>query len=199
MLLFELFDSGSYTVITNSDELFVTRKILSDGTEFELECQQYRGVWEIAFSVANSSQATGAGIEIEVFSVAMKSLKQFMEEKSPKMICFSSKGNTRTSLYRKFISRYCSDMKTLNYVTNGATEFFLYRDFIPLETTEMGKFKKFSFPFFDRVIGLEVDSSGTVTCDKAFLAFLGLKNNAITNAIEDTLGDASVYIEDILF
>lgn len=192
MKLFELFNSGEYDVTANGTGLFVAETTLSDGSVFELECRVSRGVWEILFTVDGSASVTSSGIEIEVFSVAIRALREFVAQRNPNMMTFSSAGSSRTSLYEKFISRFCRGYNRISYVGNGATNFFLYKGDIPVTTMNLDTAVAFQFPLFDFYCSVTIEGD-KVSYKPALMKTAMDASKEVKNAVLNTLSSVSDF------
>jgi hypothetical protein len=61
--------------------------------------------WAVAFFRDDSTEVTGAGLEIEVFKRVVFLLEKAMEEIQPKSVFMTSSQDNRTALYRRMLKR----------------------------------------------------------------------------------------------
>lgn len=157
MLLRELFNSGSFIVTDNSSSMFAVEADLSNGSTLNLICSKKYGPWNIMFVVDFTAGITNAGNEFEVFGIVMKALKQFMAEKKPKAMYFSSEEQSRTSLYKAFVRKYCTEYKQIESKTQGGALIFLYHEPVELQVRQLiGGGVRYDLPIFDDILSLEV-------------------------------------------
>lgn len=168
MRLYELFDSSDVDTSAGA-ALFKAETTFSDGSELDLTCRKTHGVWNIDFTVDGNVGLTASGIQFEVFGAVMGALRQFMDHYKPDMITFSSEGDSRTSLYGKFVSKYCKGMTELKSVHASKTEFFLYREEPKVEVLNLDNRTRYQFPLFDELLAVNLDKEGVIVYVSPFM------------------------------
>lgn len=199
MRICELFDTASkYTITAQSNKLFAVETTLANGKKYELECvKNALNVWDIQFTVNMSTEETKDGNELEVFGITMSALKEFIDKYQPDAISLSSKGASRTSLYTKFVSRYCRGMESVQMLISGATEFFIYKGKISVMETETNSGIRYTMPLFSRKIHIDVNYNGDIEISAVTAEFLKRGNAKITNLIMDTFSEMAPKIREI--
>lgn len=119
MILRELFNAKDDIghVVKLSEEFHAFKRI--GGREIRFSAEHYRGIWELTFSEVEGEgyqsrtkfDMTGKGYEVEVMSFVMECVRRVIKEYDPNKLKFSSKTKekSRTSLYRRMISRFAKD------------------------------------------------------------------------------------------
>lgn len=183
MLLYELFDSQDIDYVTNPAR-FTAEAVFSNDTVLELDARKVRGVWHVNFEVDGAVDKTGAGIEFEVFGAVVKAMKKMVEYYRPDMMYFSSKGESRTSLYRKLAKRL-GDLKVFEFELSGSTEFFLCRELPDIGKSEVQYevAKGYSFPFLDVLPTIYIKNNGEYTFDNDLVGLLSKNNQELIKVL----------------
>lgn len=188
MRLYELFDSGDLDYY-EAAALFTAETKFSNGKELDLTARKMRGVWVVDFSVGGSTTITDAGNEFEVFGAVMTAMTHMADYYKPHMMYFSSKGSSRTSLYRRLVKRIGSGMQLLTMDYAGDTNFFLYRQLPDIKTHMMriDNRARYSFPMFDKSLIVNVSDTGGIEFDSALVAFLKTGNSEVVEYLKSII------------
>lgn len=155
MRLYELFDKGELDYDYGSAK-FTAETTLSDGSVLEVSCRRVRGTWDVQFLVDGGTETTGAGIEIEVFGNVMVALREFMTHYTPDSLSFTAKGNSRVSLYRKFLNRYGSGLKVYEFPRIDSVAFMAVRGELMITSLKHDTGTIYSTMLFDSVPRISV-------------------------------------------
>lgn len=105
MILLELFNTTvPFKVTKNTNTDYIAQADVSNG-KFIFTAQLLDGIWDIKFSVGDSFDKTGKGAAMEVFATVVKISADFITKKKPTTVGFSSKGDSRTSLYKSMMKK----------------------------------------------------------------------------------------------
>jgi hypothetical protein len=93
-----------------NDTLIFSAKIGDKSLGF-LAAEQGKNVWDINFFIDGSTDLTGSGDEVKIFSTVMAMIERLVKEKDPRVLTFSAEkqsGQSRSSLYKKLVNRKAS-------------------------------------------------------------------------------------------
>lgn len=120
MLLTELFKNDNFDIndvdIMSSTRVWQALAQLSTDSELMVtatKINNHSDTWNIEFSVDDNFGITGAGNEIEIFSMIINILREFLKEKNPLEVIMISADSNRTSLYKRMIRRLLPDWKLI--------------------------------------------------------------------------------------
>lgn len=100
-------------------------------------------VTDVEFSKMDNYKQTGQGDEFAVFSTVLEAFKRYLQGYQPKILVFSGKGETRSSLYQKLITKFAgkygykqfdpSKLSPSAQQQMGGTNVFILRKMIPVQ------------------------------------------------------------------
>lgn len=135
MLLNEILDDKvDYKVIEDSDDIFGTSASIG-GRTIQFFAEKYEpGKWTLSFGELKgrklTTDKTGNGSELAVFSMVKDSILEFVEKYDPKLMHFTAakeafkEKNNRGSLYARLINRFKIPGYKFEYTKGQYGDFF---------------------------------------------------------------------------
>jgi hypothetical protein len=137
MLLQEILNSKiKYTVVKETANTFVTQAEIG-GRLIRFTADEMYERWNVEFAEVTTRHKhnwgrTGSGSELQVFSMVVDSMKEFMSRYHPTVICFSASkddgSDARVSLYRRLASKYLKGWTREEFDHGDSTEFTYTKD-----------------------------------------------------------------------
>lgn len=128
MRIQELFDRPSEIHRDRNEEDFVRYNGFIDGDQLTVDFTElYEGSWKIEFLTGGRMDARGdkGGQEVEIFSTVMKAVREFVADRTPKMIVFTAakeefgRETGRARLYDRMVKRFASNAGYLAQTRRG--------------------------------------------------------------------------------